>query len=84
MFNYDVFVNSLAELPEEKEVQLALRDLAAGTHKYCYKNVSALVSADQDKYDHKLQIRFGRGQVHELPYSIKILKTVERIPERWL
>lgn len=84
MFHYDVFVNSLADLPEEKEVQLAIRDLTAGTHKYCYQNVSALVSADHDKYEHKLQIRFGRGQVYENPYSIKIIKTVERIPERWL
>lgn len=83
MFHYDVFVESLQNLPEGVEVQLAVRDLAPGLHKYCYSNVKALVSGDAEKYEHKLQVRFGRGQTHSAPYSIKILEPVERIPERW-
>ena len=84
MFNYDVFINSLADLPAEQEVNLAIRDLAPGIHKFCYSNVTALVSSDAQKYEHTLQVRFGRGQAHPAPYSIKVLRQVERIPERWL
>ncbi|MEW5922330.1 MAG: phenylphosphate carboxylase subunit gamma [Bacillota bacterium] len=83
MLHYDVFVNSLADLPEGQEVRLAIRDLAPGTHKYCYSNVTALVSPDAQKYEYGLLVRFGRGQIHPAPYSIKILQQVERIPERW-
>ncbi len=83
MLHYDVFVNSLADLPEDKELQLALRDLTPGKYKYCYKNVKALVSPDPKKYEQGLQVRFGRGQIHPAPYSIKVLEQVERIPERW-
>ncbi len=83
MFHYDVFVNNLADLPEGQEVQQAVRDLTPGTHKYRYQNVVALVSADAGKYEHRLQVRFGRGQTYADPYSIKILREVERIPERW-
>ncbi len=84
MFNYDVFINSLTDLPEEQEVNLAIRDLSPGIHKFCYSNVTALVSPDAKKYEHTLQVRFGRGQAHPAPYSIKVLRQVERIPERWL
>jgi phenylphosphate carboxylase gamma subunit len=83
VYNFDVFVNSLGDLPEGKEIQLALRDLTPGRHKYCYRNVVAMVSANPETYPEKLQIRFGRGQAHSQPYSIKILNDVDRIPERW-
>lgn len=83
MLHYDVFVNNLDDLPEGKELQLAVRDLTPGTHKYCYNNVKALVSPDAQKYEKVLQVRFGRGQIHPANYSIKIVEQVERIPERW-
>ena len=83
MFRYDVFIEKLTDLPDGQEVKLAIRDLTPGTHKYCYSNVKALVSPDAEKYEHRLQVRFGRGQTHPAPYSIKILEQVERIPERW-
>jgi len=84
MFNYDVFVENLKELPEGEEVQVAVRDLAPGTHKYAYKFVRALVSADANRYPDRLLIRFSRGQEHSQPYSIKILEVVERIPAKYL
>ena len=83
MARYDVFINSLADLPEGKEVQLAIRDLSPGIHKYCYQDVLAMVSPDPEKYDEKMQVRYGRGQAHPQSYSIKILQNIERIPERW-
>lgn len=83
MFHYDVFIEKLTDLPDGQEVKLAIRDLAPGIHKYCYSNVKALVSPDAGKYEHQLQVRFGRGQTHPVPYSIKVLEQVETIPERW-
>ncbi len=83
MFHYDVFVENLQHLPEGAEVNLAVRDLSPGLEKYCYSNVKAMVSSDPEKFEHKLQVRFGRGQTHSDPYSIKILEKINRIPERW-
>ncbi len=84
MFKYDVFINSLADLPEGKEIKLSVRDLSPGLQKYAYKHVMAMVSPDADKYPEKLQVRFGRGQVHNQPYSIQVVKEVSIVPERYL
>ena len=84
MFKYDVFINSLADLPEDKEIKLAVRDLTPGVQRYAYKHVYALVSSDPEKYPEKLQIRFGRGQLHNQPYSIKVNKQVNIVPDRYL
>jgi len=84
MFKYDVYVESLADLPEGKEVKLSIRDLTPGIHKYCYKHVMALVSNNLETYPEKLQVRFGRGQIHNQPYSLQIVKEVDIIPERWM
>lgn len=82
MYNYDVFVNSLADLVEGKELVLSIRDLAPGIHQYSYRRVVAMVSANQDAYENKLQIRFGRGQEHTKAYSIKILEELPVVPEK--
>jgi phenylphosphate carboxylase gamma subunit len=84
MFKYDVYINSFEDLPEETEIKLSVRDLTPGKQRYAYKHVMAKVSADADKYPDKLQVRFGRGQVHSQPYSIQVIKDVSIIPERWL
>ncbi|MDO9535615.1 MAG: phenylphosphate carboxylase subunit gamma [Bacillota bacterium] len=84
MIKYDVYVESLADLPEGKEVKLSVRDLTPGIHKYCYKHVMAMVSANQETYPEKLQVRFGRGQLHNQPYSVQVVKEVDIIPERWM
>jgi phenylphosphate carboxylase gamma subunit len=85
MFKYDVFVNSLTDLPEGEEVKLSVRDLTPGIHKFCYKHVLALVSTNPETYPDKLQIRFGRGQTHNKAYSLKVVKeAAEVIPERWM
>jgi phenylphosphate carboxylase gamma subunit len=81
--SYDVFVDKLTDLSEGKEVELSLRDLTPGIHKYCYRNVTAVVSSDPETYADKLQIRFGRGQLHPYTYSLKIISDVEKIPAHW-
>lgn len=84
MFNYDIFVNSLDELPEGQELELQVRDLTPGIHKYAYKWVKAHVSANPDTYPQKLQIRFGRGQAYEKPYSIQVSGEVNKFPAKYL
>lgn len=76
MFNYDIFVDTLDELIEDKEMKLRIRNLKPGTHKYSYKFVRARVSSS-DKYPDMLQIRFGRGQAHPKAYSIEIIKEMD-------
>jgi phenylphosphate carboxylase gamma subunit len=82
MARYDTFVNSLADLPEG-EATLLVRDLSPGKHKYCYKCVRALVSADPGRHPDQLAIRFARGQLHPRSYSLQILEEVPRIPAKY-
>lgn len=84
MFNYDIFIKNLDELQEGQEMELQVRDLTPGTHKYCYKWVKAKVSPNPETYAEKLQIRFGRGQAHNMPYSIKVTGEVSKFPEKYL
>lgn len=84
MYKYDIFVNSLAELPEGTDLEFQVRDLTPGIYKYSQKWVKALVSADANAYPEKLLIRFGRGKEHNQPYSIKILEEINKIPPQFL
>lgn len=84
MYKYDIFVGSLAELPEGIELEFQVRNLTPGIYKYTQKWVKAFVSQDPEAYPEKLLIRFGRGQEHNQPYSIKVLGEINKIPERFL
>ena len=84
MAKYEVYVNSLDDLPEGQQVNLAIRTLAEGRGKYFYRYVLAEVSPEAGCYPDQLQVRFGRGQAYENNYSINILETVERIPAKYL
>lgn len=84
LFNYDIFVNSLDELQEGAELELQVRDLTPGIHKYAYKWVKARVSAKADTYPQKLLIRFGRGQAYERPYSIEVYGEINKFPAKYL
>ena len=83
MYKYDIFVNSLAELPEGTELEFQVRDLTPGIYKYTQKWVKALVSPDPNAYPEKLLIRFGRGQEHNQPYSIQVLGEINKISEKF-
>jgi phenylphosphate carboxylase gamma subunit len=84
LYKYDIFIDSLAEVPEGTELEFQVRDLTPGIHKYCQKWVRALVSTDPNAYPEKLLIRFGRGQEHNQPYSIKVISEINKIPEKFL
>jgi len=62
MSQWEVFVSDLAELAEGRDLELTIRTLDPGIHKYTYKRVRAQVSADLKKHADQLQVRLGRGQ----------------------
>lgn len=80
---WEVFVMDMAELAEGKDLELSIRTLNPGIHKYTYKRVKCQVSARQDKFSDSLQVRMGRGQLSPSRFSIKVLEEVQRMPEKY-
>jgi len=78
---YDTFVlTELSELPEDQEMEMIVRDLAPGDRRYKYRSfyASVMVSRSEAKYPDRLWVRLGRGQLQEKPWSIKIIKEVNK------
>jgi len=79
---YDTFILiDPAMVPEEKEMELIVRDLTPTDRRYKYRSafVTALVSRSESKYPDRLWIRLGRGQLQEKPWSLKILKELNKL-----
>jgi phenylphosphate carboxylase gamma subunit len=79
---YDTFILiDPAMVPEEKEMELIVRDLTPTDRRYKYRSafVTALVSISESKYPDRLWIRLGRGQLQEKPWSLKILKELNKL-----
>jgi phenylphosphate carboxylase gamma subunit len=83
MNQWEVFVNDVKELAEDTELELTIRTLNSGIHKYTYKRVRAQVSADLKKHADQLQVRLGRGQLSNSRFSIKVLGEVQRMPAKY-
>jgi hypothetical protein len=78
---YDTYVlTDLFLVPEDKETEMILRDLTPSDRRYKYRSffASAMVSRDDSKYPDKLWVRLGRGQLQEKPWSVKIVKEVNK------
>jgi len=78
---YDTYVlTDLSLVPEDKETEMILRDLTPSDRRYKYRSffASAMVSRDDSKYPDKLWVRLGRGQLQEEPWSVKIVKKVNK------
>ena len=71
---YDMFVEKLSDLREKEEVELTIRDLTPGQHKYESRYVRAILSSSVDPLPSGdlLWIRFGMGFKHPKPWTIKI------------
>lgn len=83
MSQWEVFVSDLAELPEGKDLELTIRTLDAGIHKYTYKRAKVRVSSQLDAHPDALQVRYGRGQLAPQRFSIRVLEEVERLPAKY-
>ena len=84
MNQWEVFVMVVAELAEGQDLELTIRTLNAGLHKYTYRRVKAQVSSDLKKFPAQLQVRLGRGQMSKSRFSIKVLGDVQRMPAKYL
>jgi hypothetical protein len=81
---YDTLVlTDPALVAEEQEMELIVRDLTPPDRRYKYRStyVTALVSKSESKYPDRLWIRLGKGQLQEKPWSVKILKELNKLPK---
>ncbi len=83
MNQWEVFVNSEKELAEDAELELTIRTLNPGLHKFTYKRVKCQVSSDLQKHTDQLQVRLGRGQLSNRRFSIAVLSEVQRLPAKY-
>jgi phenylphosphate carboxylase gamma subunit len=84
MSQWEVFVNDLAELAEGRDLELTIRTLDPGIHKYTYQRAKVRLSSRLDELPDRLQVRFGRGQLAPQRYSIRVLEEVQRMPAKYL
>jgi len=84
MSQWEVFVTAVSELAEDRDLELTIRTLDPGIHKYTYKRVKAQVSASPDRHPDRLQVRLGRGQLSKSTFSIRVLEEIQRIPAKYL
>ncbi len=84
MNQWEVYVNDVKELAEDAEIELTIRTLNPGVHKYTYKRVRAQLSSDLKMHADQLQVRLGRGQLSKAKFSIKVLGEVQRMPSKYL
>ena len=77
------FLTDLSEVKEDVETDMTIRDIAPGKAKYRCITVLAKFSSNPDKYPERLWPRLGRGQWVGKPWSIKVIKEVNKIPEAW-
>jgi phenylphosphate carboxylase gamma subunit len=84
MNQWEVYVNDVKELTEDAEIELTIRTLNPGMHKFTYKRVKAQLSSDLKKHADQLQVRLGRGQLSNSRFSIKVLGEVQRMPAKYL
>ncbi len=83
MKHWEVFVMDLAELAPGQDLELTIRTLESGLHKYTYKRVKARVSENEQDAPDRLQVRFGRGQLAPQRFGIQVLEEVERLPAKY-
>jgi len=72
---YETFVTVIEELPEGEEIELSIQDVET----YEPIKVRAILSSSKDEIPdgEPLRVRFSRGVLHPVPWTIKIL---ERLP----
>lgn len=82
MKTYQVVVTGLDALPQEKEIELAVRDLSAGLRKYDGRYVKAMVSSSKDKLPgaDNLRLISSNGFIYPDMWAIKIISDIGPYP----
>lgn len=79
--SYDTFILSdLSAVAEDQEMEMILRELTPADRRYKYRSfyASVMVSKFESKYPDLLWVRLGRGQLQEKPWSVKIIREVNK------
>lgn len=73
---YEAFVENLDQLTMGKEIDIEVRSLTPGKHKYEIKRVRAILARDAGKPAGAdvLRLRFGLGHPADTVCAIKIVK----------
>lgn len=82
---YLTFVRDMDDLTQNKEITIAIRDLAPGPRKYDCKIVNAVLNESNEKLADGdiLRIRSWTGVLHPEPWTIKIIRELdETLPGR--
>jgi hypothetical protein len=84
MTEYDTyFLGEPDEVRQDVATEVVIRDLTPGKHKYRCAYAEVRMSSDPDKYPDRLWPRLGRGQWVGQPWSVEVIREVEKIPEAW-
>ncbi len=78
---FDTFVlTDLGMVTEDKEMEIILRELTPKDRRYKYRSfyAMALISKSETKYPDRLWVRLGRGQLQEKPWSVKVVKEIDK------
>jgi hypothetical protein len=78
---FDTFIlTDPGSVPEDTEMELILRELTPKDRRHKYRSfyVMALISKSETKYPDRLWVRLGRGQLQEKPWSVKIVKEINK------
>lgn len=82
--SYQYFMpGRLGELSEDVEFRMTISSLAEGRHKYEAKIVDARISSESGKYPDTLWLRFPKGQLHDQPWSLEVIREVDLIPPKF-
>ena len=78
MAEYDTYVTTLQELPQGQEIDLFVRDLTPGQHKYSARHFKAVVSSSAGELPdgELLWLRFNTGVIHPEPWRIKVVEEI--------
>ena len=78
---YDTFIlKELDLVPEDQEMEMIVRELNPPDRRCKYRSlyVLAKVSKSESKYTDRLWVRLGKGQLQEKPWSIQLIKEVNK------
>jgi hypothetical protein len=84
MIEYDTyFLGEPHEVHQDEVTEIVIRDLTPGKRKYRCMYAEVRMSSHPDKYPDRLWPRLGRGQWVGQPWSVEVIREVEKIPEAW-
>jgi hypothetical protein len=84
MTEYDTFfLGEPNAEPQDELTEIVIRDLTPGRSKYRSAYAEVRMSSDPDKYPDRLWPRLSRGQSVGEPWSIEVVRELNKIPEPW-